>query len=237
MRNADNDPGETRVGRDPDELEREAEAVAGQEAELAREVAQREQTLTDATNQRTETEQAHQREDARLAALVRAAADRTGGPGPAHRPGQLAAQPGRGCRRRARPPGHGPRRGGAAGRASQQGVHLARDPGRRPGRRGAGAGLRARGGPGGEGSASRAELAGLRTEERAATQERAGADCAAGGAAGRAATARTPPAALLAATDTGRRSARLGGGVGHRTATVTRPPWPRRWEPPPMPSP
>ena len=38
MRNADNDPGETRVGRDPDELEREADAVAAQEAELAREV-------------------------------------------------------------------------------------------------------------------------------------------------------------------------------------------------------
>ena len=79
MRNADNDPGETRVGRDPDELEREADAVAAQEAELAREVAQRGQTLTDATTHRTETELAHQREEARLAALVRAAADRREG--------------------------------------------------------------------------------------------------------------------------------------------------------------
>ena len=79
MRNADNDPGETRVGRDPDELDREAEAVAGQEAELALEVAHRERALTAATSQRTETEQAHQREEARLAALVRAAADRREG--------------------------------------------------------------------------------------------------------------------------------------------------------------
>ncbi|MFT4166464.1 MAG: chromosome segregation protein SMC [Microlunatus sp.] len=79
MRNADNDPGETRVGRDPDELDREAEAVAAQEAELAREVAARSQALNDATTQRTETETAHQREEARLAALVRAAADRREG--------------------------------------------------------------------------------------------------------------------------------------------------------------
>ena len=79
MRNADNDPGETRVGRDPDELDREAEAVAAQEAELAREVAARSQALQDATTHRTETETAHQREDARLAALVRAAADRREG--------------------------------------------------------------------------------------------------------------------------------------------------------------
>ena len=49
MRNADNDPGETRVGRDPDELEREADAVAAQEAELAREVAPRGQALTEAS--------------------------------------------------------------------------------------------------------------------------------------------------------------------------------------------
>ncbi len=79
MRNADNDPGETRVGRDPDELEREADAVAAQEAELAREVAQRDRTLTDAATHRTGTELAHQREEARLAALVRAAADRREG--------------------------------------------------------------------------------------------------------------------------------------------------------------
>ena len=79
MRNADNDPGETRVGRDPDELEREADAVAAQEAELAREVAQRGQTLTDAATHRTQTESAHQREETRLAALVRAAADRREG--------------------------------------------------------------------------------------------------------------------------------------------------------------
>ena len=79
MRNADNDPGETRVGRDPDDLEREADAVAAQEAELAREVAERGQGLSDATAHRSETEQAHQREEARLAALVRAAADRREG--------------------------------------------------------------------------------------------------------------------------------------------------------------
>ena len=79
MRNADTYPGETRVGRDPDELEREADAVAAQEAELGREVAERGQNLADATTHRTETELAHQREEARLAALVRAAADRREG--------------------------------------------------------------------------------------------------------------------------------------------------------------
>ncbi len=79
MRNADNDPGETRVGRDPDELEREADAVAAQEAEQAREVALRGQALTDASTQRNEIEVAHQREEARLAGLVRAAADRREG--------------------------------------------------------------------------------------------------------------------------------------------------------------
>ncbi|HEU5484888.1 MAG TPA: AAA family ATPase, partial [Microlunatus sp.] len=79
MRNADNDTGETRVGRDPDELDREADAVAAQEAELGREVRDRDRALTEATQRRTETEQAHHREETRLAALVRAAADRREG--------------------------------------------------------------------------------------------------------------------------------------------------------------
>ena len=41
VRNADSDPGETRTGRDPEDLEREADAVAAQERELSAQVAAR----------------------------------------------------------------------------------------------------------------------------------------------------------------------------------------------------
>ena len=50
MRHADDDPGELRVGRDPDELDREAEAVAGRGAGAGRpRWPQREQALAEAT--------------------------------------------------------------------------------------------------------------------------------------------------------------------------------------------
>ena len=79
MRNADDDPGEVRFSRDPDELEREAAAVSGQEQELAAQVAAKEQLLADATAHRVDGEQAHQVEENRLAGLLRAAADRREG--------------------------------------------------------------------------------------------------------------------------------------------------------------
>ena len=49
MRHAEDDPGEIRVGRDPDELEREADAVAAQERELSGEVAAKARALDEAT--------------------------------------------------------------------------------------------------------------------------------------------------------------------------------------------
>ncbi|MCW2805825.1 MAG: smc [Propionibacteriaceae bacterium] len=79
MRNADDDPGEARHGRDPEQLEAEADAVRAQEQELGREVAVRSQALADATARRASTEDAHRSEEARLAALLRAAADRREG--------------------------------------------------------------------------------------------------------------------------------------------------------------
>ena len=79
MRNADDDPGEVRFSRDPDELEREAAAISGQEQELAAQVAAKDQLLADATAHRVAGEQAHQVEENRLAGLLRAAADRREG--------------------------------------------------------------------------------------------------------------------------------------------------------------
>ncbi|WP_392508422.1 chromosome segregation protein SMC [Naumannella halotolerans] len=69
----------TPTGRDPDELERQAESVAAQERQLAEEVAGADAALKDATLARTDAEAAHAAEEKRYASLVRAAADRREG--------------------------------------------------------------------------------------------------------------------------------------------------------------
>jgi chromosome segregation protein len=79
VRNAASEPGETRTGRDPADLEREAGAVAAQEQELVAQVAARAAALTKASAERAATEEAHRREEARLTAVLRAAADRREG--------------------------------------------------------------------------------------------------------------------------------------------------------------
>src|SRR5918999_1953168 len=79
MRHAEDEPGELRVGRDPDELDREAEAVSAQEQQLSGELAQKTRALTAAVAYAAEREAARQAEEARLAGLVRAAADRREG--------------------------------------------------------------------------------------------------------------------------------------------------------------
>jgi len=79
VRNAQRDPGEERRGRDPEELEAEADEVAAQEEALATEVGQKSEALAEATSRRTAAEDAHAAEEKRLAALVRAAADRREG--------------------------------------------------------------------------------------------------------------------------------------------------------------
>ncbi len=79
VRNAAAEPGEVRTGRDPEDLEREAAAVAEQERELTAQVAARAEALTRASAERAATEEAHRTEEARLTALLRAAADRREG--------------------------------------------------------------------------------------------------------------------------------------------------------------
>ncbi len=79
MRHAEDEPGELRIGRDPDELDREADAICGQEKQLSGELAQKGQALADAVAYAAERESARQAEEARLAGLVRAAADRREG--------------------------------------------------------------------------------------------------------------------------------------------------------------
>ena len=79
MRNADADPGVVRPGRDPDELDQEAEQAAAQERDLAAQVRTKKEALQAATDRRTLAEEAHRSEDSRLAALLRAAADRREG--------------------------------------------------------------------------------------------------------------------------------------------------------------
>ncbi len=65
-----------RQGRDPDEMEREAEYIREQEDALAEEIAQAQEALADAVRRRGEAESAHGAEERRLAAAVRSAADR-----------------------------------------------------------------------------------------------------------------------------------------------------------------
>ncbi|MVA77119.1 chromosome segregation protein SMC [Auraticoccus sp. F435] len=68
-----------RTGRDPEQLDAEAEQVGRQEAELREESAAAAAALQRASDHRAEQEQAHTEADRRLAALVRAAADRREG--------------------------------------------------------------------------------------------------------------------------------------------------------------
>ncbi|HEX5908763.1 MAG TPA: chromosome segregation protein SMC [Propionibacteriaceae bacterium] len=79
MRQAEDDPGELLFGRDPDELDREAARVAAQEKELSSQLQAKMQALEKATNHRSQCEDAERGEENRLAALVRAAADRREG--------------------------------------------------------------------------------------------------------------------------------------------------------------
>ncbi|WP_034265763.1 chromosome segregation protein SMC [Actinospica robiniae] len=65
-----------RHGRDPEEMEREAEYIREQEDTLAEEIAQAQEALADAVRRRGEAEAAHGAEERRLAAAVRSAADR-----------------------------------------------------------------------------------------------------------------------------------------------------------------
>ncbi len=79
VRNADPDRGEVRTGRDPDQLDREAAAAAAQEQELAGQLAGKTADLAAATARRSEAEEAHRAAERQLAALLRAAADRREG--------------------------------------------------------------------------------------------------------------------------------------------------------------
>ena len=79
MRNSEDDLGEPRGGRDPEELERESTSVRAAEQRLAEEVRAKGQALAEATRTRVAREQAHRDEETRLAALLRAAADRREG--------------------------------------------------------------------------------------------------------------------------------------------------------------
>ena len=71
--------GQEVTGRDPDELERDAAAVRSQEGKLATEIAGARESLDAAVATRRAAEQAAEQEERRLAALVRAAADRREG--------------------------------------------------------------------------------------------------------------------------------------------------------------
>ncbi len=79
VRHAGDQPDEVRTGRDPEALEREAEAVAAQEADLLAEVARRSAALAEASAARTAAEEDHRVAEQRFASLVRAAADRREG--------------------------------------------------------------------------------------------------------------------------------------------------------------
>jgi chromosome segregation protein len=79
MRQAEDDPGELLVARDPDELDREAARVAAQEKELSSQLEERTRALQQAIDHHTAAEDAQRGEENRLAALIRASADRREG--------------------------------------------------------------------------------------------------------------------------------------------------------------
>jgi chromosome segregation protein len=72
-------PPEERVGRDPEELEAEAEAIREQEDALREDVFEAQQRLAEAVQQRSDAEAALAVEEKRLAAAVRSSADRREG--------------------------------------------------------------------------------------------------------------------------------------------------------------
>jgi len=78
VRNAQSQP-EVPQGRDPDELEAEAERAAAQEAEIGVLVASNQAALTEAITLRQQAEQTYQEAEQRLSGLQRAAADRREG--------------------------------------------------------------------------------------------------------------------------------------------------------------
>ncbi|GAA3625870.1 chromosome segregation protein SMC [Microlunatus ginsengisoli] len=79
VRNAEDEVGEVRQGRDPDELDREAGKIAAEEAELSAEAGRRADALEAASENRERVENDHRAEETRLAAMIRAAADRREG--------------------------------------------------------------------------------------------------------------------------------------------------------------
>jgi chromosome segregation protein len=79
VRNAEDEVGEIRHGRDPEELDREAGKVAAEEADLSAEAGRRADVLEAASETRERTENEHRAEEARLAAQIRAASDRREG--------------------------------------------------------------------------------------------------------------------------------------------------------------
>ena len=85
---AEERPGGT--GRDPDELDAEAQRVAAEEAEMTADAERRRQALDDAVTGRTAAEEAAAEEEKRVTALQRAAADRREGLAKLH--GQVNAK-------------------------------------------------------------------------------------------------------------------------------------------------
>jgi chromosome segregation protein len=79
LRHLNNRPDEERRGRDPEELEAEAEAIREQEDALRDEVAAAQQSLAEAVQERADLEAALAAEEKRLATAVRQAADRREG--------------------------------------------------------------------------------------------------------------------------------------------------------------
>lgn len=79
MRYADDQPDVARPARDPEALEREAAEIGALEAELRREIEQKAAELDEVAKQRSHVEAEHAAEDRRLAAQIRAAADRREG--------------------------------------------------------------------------------------------------------------------------------------------------------------
>jgi chromosome segregation protein len=79
LRNAADEPVEERPGRDPEELESEAERLRQHEEEIHREVAGLRSALDDSVGRKQQAEVADLEEDRRVAGLVRAAADRREG--------------------------------------------------------------------------------------------------------------------------------------------------------------
>ncbi len=79
VRQVADEPADERPGRNPDELEAEADRVSAHEREITAEVAGHQETLDGAVAHRADVERAHVDEDRRVAGLIRAAADRREG--------------------------------------------------------------------------------------------------------------------------------------------------------------